>query len=95
LLFLDIENPEQLSKKKKQISEMRNNPFLNIDNLGFFLAVPNRTLEKLCKLSRYYEFIAYLIDRPLDFLTAQAFARKLYIQRGEKTDRFSISKAMI
>jgi hypothetical protein len=82
----DVKDPEELSKKRKKISEMRNNPFLNIDYLGIFLAVPQRTLEKLCKLNRYYDFIAYLIDRPLDFLTVQAFARKLYIQRGEKTD---------
>ena len=82
----NVKDPEELREKKKKISGMRNNPLFNIDYLGIFLAIPQRTLEKLCKLNRYYDFIAYLIDRPLDFFTVQAFARKLYIQRGEKTD---------
>jgi len=83
-LLKDINDPKQLSETKKLISEMRNDPFLNIDNLGFFLAVPNRTLKKLCKLNKYYETIAYLTSSPLYFKTFQEFAEKLYTKRREK-----------
>ncbi len=85
-LLKDIKDPKQLSETKKLISKMKNYPLFDIDNLGIFLAVPNRTLKKLCKLNKYYEMIESLSSNPLYFKTFQAFAQKLYIQRREKTD---------
>ena len=85
-LLKAIKDPKQLIETKKRISEMKNYPLSDIDSLGIFLAVPNTTLEKLCKLNKYYETIAYLTSNPIYFKTFQEFAQKLYIQRREKTD---------
>lgn len=92
-LLKAIKDPKQLSETKKLISEMKNYPLFDIDSLGIFLAVPSTTLEKLCKLNKYYETIAYLTSNPLYFKTFQEFAQKLYIQRRENTDWFSNSIA--
>jgi len=79
-LLKDIKDPKKLIETKKRISEMKNYPLLDIDSLGIFLAVPNTTLEQLCKLNKYYETIAYLASNPIYFQTVQEFAQKLYTQ---------------
>lgn len=83
-LLKDIKDPKQLSETKKKISKMKNYPLFNIDSLGIFLAVPSTTLEKLCKLNKYYEMIKSLSSSALNFKTFQGFAEKLYTKRREK-----------
>jgi hypothetical protein len=80
-LLKAIKDPKRLSETKKRISEMKNRPLFDIDSLGIFLAVPNTTLEKLCKLNKYYETIANLTSSPLYFETFKEFAQKLYTQK--------------
>ena len=80
-LLKEIKDPKKIIETKNRLSVMKNYPLSDIDSLGIFLAVPNRTLEQLCKLNKYYETIAYLASNPIHFQTFKDFAQKLHDQR--------------
>ena len=77
----DMKDPKKLVETKNRLSKMKNYPLTDIDSLGIFLAVPNRTLEQLCKLNKYYETITSLVNDQIYFQTFRDFSQKLYNQR--------------
>jgi hypothetical protein len=82
-LLKEIKDPQKLIETKKRISEMKNHPISDIDSLGIFLAVPNKTLEQLCKLNKYYETIAYLVNKPIDFSDIQRLFSKTILPKAQ------------